>query len=130
MANTISLNAYSYSNFTSGSGSKLHVPVAPASVIYAQFDHISGYSASASQKSVPVSKIQILNSLINQLIAMKGAPKASAPEVDQGMSENQMDMLIKNYQSEIQASVQLAQTTGYGLAGVAPEAGTLFSIDV
>ncbi len=128
MANTISLNAYSYNNFVSGSGSKLHVPVSPASVIYAQFDHISGFAASSSQKSIPVSKIQILNTLINQLIAMKGAPKAATSQVDEGMSENQMDMLIKNYQSEIQASVQLAQANGYGLAGVAPEAGTLLNM--
>lgn len=128
MANTISLNAYSYSNFVSGSRSKLHVPVSPASVIYAQFDHVSGYSASKTQKSVPVSKIQILNALINQLIAMKGTPKAAKPEIDEGMSENQMDMLIKNYQDQIQASVQLAQNSGYGLAGVAPEAGVLLNV--
>ncbi|MCR5725250.1 MAG: hypothetical protein K6G80_09220 [Treponema sp.] len=130
MANTISLNAYSYKNFVSGNGSKLHVPVNPASVIYAQFDHISGYSAGASQKGVPVSKIQILNSLINQLISMKSTPKAAAPQMDTGMSEHQMDALIKDYQGQIQASVQLAQTTGYGLAGVAPEAGTVLNIAV
>jgi len=61
---------------------------------------------------------------------MKGAPKETAPEVDTGMSENQMDMLIKNYQNQIQASVQLAQSTGYGLAGVAPEAGAVLNMTV
>ena len=127
MANTISLNAYSYNNVVAGTGSKLHVPVKPSSVIYAQFDHISGFAARANQKSVPVSKIQILNTLINQLVSMKNAPK---PVQDVGsMSESQMDVLIKDYQGQIQTSVALAQNTGYGLAGVAPEAGALFSIE-
>ena len=127
MASTVSLNAYSYSNFVSGSGNKLHVPVKPSSVIYAQFDHVSGFAARANQRSVPVSKIQILNTLINQLISMKSAPKVVQDTA--GMSESQMDVLIKDYQGQIQTSVALAQNTGYGLAGVAPETGALFSID-
>ena len=128
MANTISLNAYSYNTFVSGSGNKLYVPVQPSSVIYAQFDHISGFAARANQKSVPVSKIQILNTLINQLLSTKNTPKAALPQ--NGMSEQQMDTLIKDYQQQIQMSVQLAQSTGYGLAGAAPEAGALFRIAV
>lgn len=128
MSNTISLNAYSYNNIVSGSSNKLHVPVKPSAVIYAQFDHISGFAAKANQRSVPVSKIQILNTLINQLVAMKGSPKvAQDPST---MSEGQMDSLIKDYQGQIQTSIAVAKNTGYGLAGVAPEAGMLFSIEV
>ncbi|MBQ6780789.1 MAG: hypothetical protein IJP62_06110 [Treponema sp.] len=127
MSNAISLNAYSYNNFTSGIGGKLYVPVKPSSVVYAQFDHISGFPAKSNQNGVSVSKIQILNSLINQLVTMKNTPKVQ-PDVN--MSNDQMDAMIKNYQEQIQTSMQMSQATGYGLAGVAPQSGALFSVNV
>lgn len=125
MANSISLNAYSYNNFVSGAGGKLYVPVNPSSVVYAQFDHISGFAAKANQNGVSVSKIQILNSLINQLVSMKNTPKL---QPDLTMTGDQMDAMIQNYQGQIQATMQMAQATGYGTAGVMPQAGTLFSV--
>ena len=127
MANSISLNAYSYNNFISGAGGKLYVPVKPSSVVYAQFDHISGFPAKSNQNGVSVSKIQILNSLINQLVSMKNMPKA---QPDTNIPDDQMDAMIKNYQSQIQTSMQMAQATGYGLAGVTPQAGQIFNVSV
>lgn len=127
MANSISLNAYSYNNFVSGAGGKLYVPVKPSSVVYAQFDHVSGFAAKSNQNGVSVSKIQILNSLINQLVSMKNTPKVQ-PDVN--MTGDQMDAMIENYQGQIQASMQMAQATGYGLAGVKPQAGQMFSFDI
>lgn len=127
MANSISLNAYSYNNVVSGAGGKLYVPVKPSSVVYAQFDHISGFAAKSNQNGVSVSKIQILNSLINQLVSMKNTPKVQ-PDIT--MTGDQMDAMIENYQGQIHATMQMAQATGYGMAGVTPQAGTLFSVDV
>ena len=124
MVNSISLNAYSYNGIVSGGGSKLYVPVKPAYVIYAQFDHVSGVAAKGNQKSVSVSKIQILNSLLNQLISMKKAPQTKMPE---NMTNDQLDALIHNAQSNIKAAVQTAEITGYGLAGAAPQTGVMFS---
>jgi hypothetical protein len=67
ITNINSLNAYSYRNvFPQGSG-KLFVPVQPSMVVYAQFDHISGVPSTSGQ-GVRVSKIQILNTLIDQLV--------------------------------------------------------------
>ena len=71
MVNSISLNAYSYGGILSVSSGKLYVPVNPASVIYSQFDHISGVASSIPEQGVSVSKIQILNSLLHQLISMR-----------------------------------------------------------
>jgi len=127
MANSISLNAYSYNNFISGAGGKLYVPVKPSSVVYAQFDHISGFPAKSNQNGVSVSKIQILNSLINQLVSMKKTPKVQ-PDVN--MTSDQMDAMIQNYQGQIQASMQMAHATGYGMAGVAPQTGSVFNVSV
>lgn len=126
----LSLNAYSYNGLISGGTTKLHVPVQPASVLYAQFDHVSGFAARTNQNGVSISKIHILNSLLNQAISMRTAPKTEPlPEVE-NMDDNQIDALIQNYQQQIQNSVQMAQTTGYGLAGAAPQTGTMFALDV
>jgi hypothetical protein len=131
MVNGISLNAsnFNYSGVVSSSGhGKLYVPVAQQNVIYAHFDHVTGVAAKPNQQGVSISKIQILNSLLNQLISMKNQPKINvAPE---NMDDSQLDALIQSTQSKIQTNIQVAQATGYGLAGVAPEAGAVFSLDV
>ena len=130
MVNGISLNAnsYNYTSVISGGQGKLYVPVSQSNVIYAHFDHVTGVAAQPNQPGVSISKIQILNSLLNQLISMKSQPKLNvAPE---NMDDSQLDALIQSTQSKIQTNVQMAQATGYGLAGVAPEAGAVFSLDV
>ncbi len=131
MVNGISLNAsnFNYSGIVSSSGhGKLYVPVAQQNVIYAHFDHVTGVAAKPNQQGVSISKIQILNSLLNQLISMKNQPKVNvAPE---NMDDSQLDALIQSTQSKIQTNIQVAQATGYGLAGAAPEAGAVFSLDV
>ena len=129
MVDSISLNAYSYSGIVSGSSGKLYVPVQPGAVIYSQFDHISGVAATENNTGVSVSKIQILNSLLNQLITMRNQPKMQY-EDDGSLNEDQMNSLIQNYQSQIQAEVEKAHVTGYGLAGVQPQNGTILNMTV
>ena len=131
MVNGVSLNAssFNYSGIVSNGGhGKLYVPVARQNVIYAHFDHVTGVAAKPNQQGVSISKIQILNSLLNQLISMKNQPKVNvAPE---NMDDSQLDALIQSTQTKIQTNIQVAQATGYGLAGAAPEAGAVFSLDV
>ena len=130
MVNGISLNAssFNYSGVISNAGhGKLYVPVSQQNVIYAHFDHVTGVAAKPNQQGVSISKIQILNSLLNQLISMKNQPKINvAPE---NMDDSQLDALIQSTQSKIQTNIQVAQATGYGLAGVAPQTGAVFSLD-
>ena len=131
MVNGISLNAnnFNYSGIVSNGGhGKLYVPVAQSNLIYAHFDHVTGVAAKPNQKGISISKIQILNSLLNQLISMKNQPKPNiAPE---NLDDSQLDALIQSTQSKIQTNIQVAEATGYGLAGAAPEAGAVFSLDV
>ncbi|WP_294428801.1 hypothetical protein [uncultured Treponema sp.] len=131
MVNGISLNAnnFNYSGVISNGGhGKLYVPVAQSNVIYAHFDHVTGVAAKPNQQGVSISKIQILNSLLNQLISMKNQPKLDVKTEE--MSDSQLDALIKTTQTKIHTNVQIAQATGYGLAGAAPQAGAVFSLDV
>ena len=128
ISNIRSLNAYSYGGMISSSGAsgKLYVPVNPNAVIYAQFNHISGVPAHKGQNGVSISKIQILNTLIDNLSRIKST---SLPKHDSVMSDGQAEALIKNYQAQIQNATQAAKTTPYMLAGAQPMAGALFQID-
>lgn len=128
ISNMRSLNAYSYGNMvrSSGASGKLYVPVNPSAVIYAQFNHISGVAANKGQSGVSITKIQILNTLIDNLSRIKNT---AIPKHDSVMSDGQAEALIKNYQSQIQAAAQNTKAAPYMLAGAQPMAGSLFQID-
>ena len=125
ISNITNLNPYSYHVSSSGASGKLFVPVSPSAVIYAQFNHISGVAAPKGQNGVSISKIQILNSLIENLSKIKGAQNSKTKSVK--LTEGQVDVLIEKYQKEIARSVQASQAQ-FMLNGAKPEAGALFSI--
>lgn len=116
------INAFSYGNSfaTSGAAGKLYVPVSKSALMYSHFDHVSGVAAKSGQNGVSISKIQILNALIDHLSTVKSQPKYSITDI----SDDQADALIKNYQQQIQ---QAAQTTPY-IAGAKPQAGEIFTL--
>lgn len=127
MTSSISnMSPYSYNISSSGASGKLYVPVNPSAVIYAQFNHISGVAAHEGQHGVSVSKIQILNTLIDNLSRIKAEP------VDQRttkMTNEEADALIESYQQQIEQTIQAAKTAPYILSGARPDTGALFSID-
>lgn len=125
ISNITNLNPYSYHVSSSGASGKLFVPVSPSAVIYAQFNHISGVAASKGQSGVSISKIQILNSLIENLSKIKGAQNSPTKSVT--LTKAQADVLIEKYQKEIARSVQASQAQ-FMLNGAKPEAGALFSV--
>lgn len=117
------INAYSYgSTFSGGAGSKLYVPVSKTALLYSNFDHISGVAAKSGEPGVSITKIRILNSIIERLSAIKNEPAQLATDI----SDDQAQVLIEQYQKEIQAAVK---QTPYLLSGAQPQAGVLFSID-
>lgn len=125
ISNIRNLNPYSYNVSSSGASGKLFVPVNPSSVIYAQFNHISGIAAKEGQHGVSISKIQILNTLIDNLSRIKSNPNTQKAIQ---ISEEQADALIKNYQQQIEQTVRTSQAA-FMLSGARPSAGALFSID-
>lgn len=117
------VNAFSYSSsaMSSGVAGKLYVPVSKSALMYSHFDHVTGVAASSNQSGVSISKIRILNSLIERLSAIKNEPKDSIQDI----SDDQADVLIEAYQKQIQQ----AAATPYILNGAQPMAGALFQID-
>jgi hypothetical protein len=75
--------------------------VAPSAYIYSHFKHVSGVPAPEGTKGVAVSKIKILDTLIEHL--SRARKKANVPtESDiSKMSDRQLDFAIKNLQNEI-----------------------------
>lgn len=124
MTTTIgNINAFSYgSSFAAGSAGKLYVPVSRSAILYSNFDHVSGVVAQNGQQGVSITKIRILNSLIERLSAIKNEPNESITDI----SDEMADTLIENYQNQIKTAVN---QTPYLLAGAQPQPGALFAID-
>ena len=115
-------NAYSYSGAIGDAAGKLYVPVSRSALLYSHFDHVSGVAAGNGQQGVSISKIRILNSLIDRLSTIKNEPKQSVTDI----SDDQAQVLIEQYQKQLQQTV--AQQS-FALAGAKPMAGELFQID-
>lgn len=136
MISTIgNISAIAHSNYSSGISSpisfsgvgKLYVPVNPALVGYAQFEHVAGVASENGSSGVNISKIQVLNTLIDRLLDMKQKPKITQDNSE--LSDTQVDALIKEYQSRIKGVINVAQGNPYALGGApSPQAGALFSI--
>lgn len=118
ISSTFSFSSMASSNGASG---KLYVPVSKSALLYSHFDHVSGVAAKTGQNGVSISKIRILNSLIERLSAIKNEPNKSITDI----SDEQADVLIENYQKQLQQAVAQPYVT----AGAQPQAGALFQID-
>jgi hypothetical protein len=110
-------------------GGKMSLPVAPSAYIYSHFKHVSGVPASGDARGVSITKLKILDTLIEQLGRMK---KQSAPLIgaqgegaDQGSADKRIDALIEQYQSQIRSAQAAAMPFN---AGAAPAAGAVFNI--
>ena len=111
--------SYSNSSIVAAAG-KMYVPVSKSALLYSHFDHVSGVAAGNGQSGVSISKLRILNSLIERVSAIKNEPAKTLKEV----SPDQADALIQNYQKQLQQALQ----TPYILNGAQPQAGDLFSL--
>jgi hypothetical protein len=107
---------------SAASGGRTSVPVAPGQVIYSHFKHVSGTPAPEGTTGVNISKLKILNTLIDQLDKMKNQTSASVGMINE-QDENRINALIDQYQSRIKA----AQNTGI-YTPAAPATGVLFNI--
>ena len=113
------------SAYSAQTASKLYVPVNKSSLLYSHFDHVSGVAAKKGQNGISISKIRILNTLIEHLSSIKNdvnlKTKPSSPD--------QIDSLIKTYQEQIKQTVKASEVQPYILSGNKPESGVLFSLD-
>lgn len=100
-----------YSQIATAQNGKIGLPVASHSVLYSHYEHVQGYSARENSPTVPISKIRILNNLIDNLSRMKGDSSLrnsiTAPEK---MSSEAIGHMIDSYAKELHRVVTAAQT--------------------
>ena len=116
------INAFSYGSSMANSAAmgKLYVPVSKSVLLYSHFDHVSGVAATSGQSGVSITKLRILNSLIEHMSAIKN----EEPKTVQDISPERADQLIQNYQQQLSKALQ----TPYILSGAQPQAGDLFTL--
>jgi hypothetical protein len=79
-------------------GGRMSLPVAPANYIYSHFKHVSGTPAPEGSQGVSISRLKILDVLIDQLAQIKQRPE---PTLDTDASDERIDALIDQYQGQI-----------------------------
>jgi hypothetical protein len=126
----MSIGGISYNTFPSigyamnaAQGGRMSLPVSPSAYIYSHFKHVSGVPAPEGTQGVNISRLKILDTLIEQLARMKKQPSGFVGEPGEDV-EKRINILIEQYQKQIKA-VQAASTP---FVSNAPAAGALFSI--
>jgi len=120
-SNTFPSMGFVISRATDG---RMSLPVSPGMMIYSHFKHVSGTPAPEGIQGVNISKLKILDTMIEQLSKMKNQPHANFGNIE-GTDENRINALIDQYQKQIKA----AQAMGV-YAPAAPAMGALFSLAV
>ena len=108
---------------TASSSGRTSLPVAPGQVIYSHFKHVTGTPAPEGTAGVNISKLKILDSLIEQLSKIK--KQAADMDIANETDENRINALIDQYQKQLQAT----QATAV-YSPISPAVGTLFNIAV
>ncbi|GHT59878.1 hypothetical protein FACS1894109_16610 [Spirochaetia bacterium] len=85
---------------SASSGGRMSFPVSPASLPYSHFKHVSGVPAPEGTQGVTISKLKILDVLIEQLSRMKKRSDISPKEAG-NVSIDRINALIDQYEQQI-----------------------------
>jgi hypothetical protein len=108
------------------SASKVAIPVAPSNFIYSHFEHVVGIPAPEGTQGVAVSKLKILDVLIDQLAQLKKKVEPSFGATGP-MSDERLDALIDQYEKEIRGARAASAAMPYLPRPSAP-AGAVFNL--
>jgi hypothetical protein len=120
-SNSIPSIGYAISASQSG---KMSLPVAPASLIYSHFEHVSGVPAPEGSRGVTISKLKILDVLIDQLTQIK---KQGSLTLGTPVSEEHIDAMIENYKNQIRQARAASAAMPY-LPSPSAQGGMVFSL--
>jgi hypothetical protein len=105
-------------------GGKMSLPVAPGNYIYSHFKHVSGTPAPEGSRGVSISRLKILDVLIDQLAQIKQRPEPGLPT---DASDERIDALIDQYRNQIRAAQAASAAMPYKPAP-ASSAGNLVNL--
>jgi hypothetical protein len=106
---------------TAAQGNRVAVPVSPSAYIYSHFKHVSGVPAHEGENGVNITKLKIIDTLIDQLSKMKKEPE---PLVD--MNGQNEEKRINNLLEKVR-TIHAANAKN-PFAPASPAAGTIFSL--
>jgi hypothetical protein len=101
------------------------LPVAPAMYIYSHFRHVSGVPAPEGTRGVAISKLKILDSLIEQLGRLKNQGKISLEA--SGETDERLDLLISQYEQQLRQAQALSAAMPYNTSSQAAT-GAVFNL--
>jgi hypothetical protein len=104
------------------SNGRMSIPVAPSQMIYSHFKHVSGTPAPEGTTGVNISKLKILNTLIDHLQNIKKEPSIDLSTLNE-KDEKRINMLIEQYQQQLKTVQSVNHYTP-----AAPATGLLFNI--
>jgi hypothetical protein len=102
----------------------MSLPVAPAMYIYSHFRHVSGVPAPEGTRGVTISKLKILDVLIEQLSRIKKQEAAGPPGAETA-SDERIDALIEQYEQQIRSAQAASQAAVFSPA---PQTGAVFNL--
>jgi hypothetical protein len=115
----------------------MSLPVAPSAYIYSHFRHVSGTPAPEGVRGATISRLKILDTLIEQLARLKERPGPLREDAG-GTSEERINALIEQYENQIRSAFPAGakgssvQASGAALpySPAAAPSGAVFSLIV
>lgn len=110
----------------SSSNGKIALPVEPSSLVYSHLKHVSGVPAPEGSQGVNISKLNILDVLIDQVNQFR---KIGNVSVSSPVSEDRQNLMIEIYRDQILAAREARNSMPYNQASSAPS-GAIFKISI
>ena len=104
-------------------GGKVALPVEPVYLVYSHLKHVSGVPAPEGSSGVAISKLNILDVLIEQMSQIR---KTGNSAVSTQVSEDRLDAMIEAYNAQIRQAWEARTAMPYTATPPA-QAGTIFN---
>ncbi len=98
---------------------KRSVPVRPSFSLYL-FKHVMGVPSRSAQDQVPISKLRVLDNLIDRLVKLRGEKGESVP-----VDGRNVDALIQRFQGELHTALRAIAPL---FSGLFPETGFVVNL--
>jgi len=108
-------------------GTKMSLPVDSASLIYSHFEHVSGIPVQNGTQGVSISKLNLLDVLIEQMNKVKGGSPVSV--MAEEISGGSLDKLIEGYNNQIRQAKAASTIMPY-IPSPGTPSGALFNLIV